>query len=139
MTQAQKIAGDHVLAQLQTFGDRITIVLEGTEIDRRLQRKQGGGRNHAPVNSPFDPGQISLTRLRFKLLESSKTEHKTLAGGLRHGSEGNGWLLAGVQLNPGPQPLTVAKLAIWIRICCVVCLVSTCISYSDGKKVLFEW
>ena len=63
MAQAEQIAGNHLLSDTEPLGDGIAVVLQGTEIDRRLQGEEGRGGNHATINSPLDPGQVAERRV----------------------------------------------------------------------------
>ena len=79
MAEAQQIAGDHLLTQLQPFGDGITIVLKRTEAHWGLQCEQACGGNHAAFNALLDAIQIGFTRLSLQLPEGAEPKHKALA------------------------------------------------------------
>ena len=78
MAQAEQVARDHLLADIQSLGDRITIVLQRSEAHRRLKGKQRRGGDHTTLNALPDPVKISFSRLGLELFERSQSKHKTL-------------------------------------------------------------
>jgi hypothetical protein len=105
VAQVEQVAGDHLTAGIQALNHGISIVLQTTELHRRLQGEAGTGRQSLQLLDRH------LARLQFQFSQGADPEDEALTRRLGDSREGHGGQLTPIQLDGGPQPLTVAQAA----------------------------